>query len=176
MATSTLPNSTPVLRPRPAHNRAKFLIGFGLILAAIVYLIVSNTLTNAQSFYTIQELQQKGAPAVGRSLRVTGAVIGESIQYDVQTLTLTFTAVHTPVDAQEIQALGGLAEVLHLAVNDPTAARLTLMYVGPKPDLIKNEAQVIAVGRLGEDGIFYADEVTFKCPTRYEEAAVQNGN
>ena len=25
-------------------------------------------------------------------------------------------------------------------------------------------------GQLGEDGIFYADELLLKCPTKYEEA------
>jgi cytochrome c-type biogenesis protein CcmE len=33
-----------------------------------------------------------------------------------------------------------------------------------------NEAQAIVTGHLGEDGIFYADELLLKCPTKYEEA------
>ena len=38
------------------------------------------------------------------------------------------------------------------------------------PDLLKNEAQAIMTGRMGEDGVFYAEELLLKCPTRYEEA------
>jgi cytochrome c-type biogenesis protein CcmE len=44
------------------------------------------------------------------------------------------------------------------------------IYVGPKPDLLRDEAQAIMTGHLGEDGVFYADELLLKCPTKYEEA------
>jgi cytochrome c-type biogenesis protein CcmE len=47
---------------------------------------------------------------------------------------------------------------------------MKVIYVGPKPDLLRNEAQAIMTGHLGEDGIFYAEELLLKCPTRYEEA------
>jgi cytochrome c-type biogenesis protein CcmE len=39
--------------------------------------------------------------------------------------------------------------------------------------LLKNEAQAIVTGKLGEDGMFYADELQLKCPTRYDEAPPQ---
>jgi cytochrome c-type biogenesis protein CcmE len=55
-------------------------------------------------------------------------------------------------------------------VTDPSRARIKVVYVGPKPDLLRNEAQAIMTGRLGEDGVFYAEELLLKCPTRYEEA------
>ncbi len=70
---------------------------------------------------------------------------------------------------QEIEKAGGLAEALHAAVSDPAARRLQVVYVGPKPDLLRHEAQAIVTGHLGEDGVFYADELLLKCPTRYEE-------
>jgi cytochrome c-type biogenesis protein CcmE len=72
-------------------------------------------------------------------------------------------------DTDDIEAAGGLAEALHNAVLDPNAARIKVVYVGPRPDLLKNEAQAIVTGQLGEDGVFYADELLLKCPTRYEE-------
>jgi cytochrome c-type biogenesis protein CcmE len=45
-----------------------------------------------------------------------------------------------------------------------------VVYVGVKPDLMRNEAQAIMTGHLGADGIFYAEELLLKCPTKYEEA------
>jgi cytochrome c-type biogenesis protein CcmE len=60
--------------------------------------------------------------------------------------------------------------VLYDAVNDPNRSHLQVVYVGPKPDLLRHEAQAIMTGELGEDGIFYADELLLKCPTKYEEA------
>ena len=75
-----------------------------------------------------------------------------------------------PADAPDIETEGGLAEALHQAVMDPSRARMNVVYVGPKPDLLRNEAQAILTGHLGEDGVFYAEELLLKCPTRYEEA------
>jgi cytochrome c-type biogenesis protein CcmE len=97
-------------------------------------------------------------------------VLGESIQYDPQSLTLQFTVVHMPGDNKQIDAEGGLAAVLHNAVNDPTLPRMDVIYVGVRPDLLQHEAQAIMTGKLGDDGFFYADELLLKCPTKYEEA------
>jgi len=151
-------------------QRTKFLLGGFLILAAVIYLIVSSTQASAEYFMTIDELNAEGQAVVGKNLRASGAVIGDSIQYDPQTLTLTFTVAHVPGDNADIEAQGGLAKVLHQAVVDPNRARMTVVYEGPKPDLLRDEAQAIMTGHLGEDGVFYADELLLKCPTKYEEA------
>ena len=148
----------------------KFVIGGILILGAVVFLIWSSTAANAEYFLTIDELNAKGSGVVDRNLRVSGAVIGDSIQYDPQSLTLSFDVAHVPADNLAIESEGGLAEVLHQAVMDPSRARMKVVYVGPKPDLLRNEAQAIVTGHLGADGVFYAEELLLKCPTRYEEA------
>jgi cytochrome c-type biogenesis protein CcmE len=152
------------------RGRVKFIIGGLLILAAIIYLIVSATQANAEYFMTVNELKNQSGSLVGRSLRISGAVVGDSIQYDPQTMNLTFVIAHVPGDNAAIEMGGGLAAVLHAAVTDPTRARLTIIYNGPKPDLLRDEAQAIITGHLGEDGIFYADELLLKCPTKYQEA------
>ncbi len=151
-------------------SRAKFFIGGILILAAVVYLIASSTTASAEYFLTVEELNARGAANIDRNVRVSGAVIGDSIQYDPASLTLTFVVADVPGDNAVIEAQGGLAAVLHQAVNDPARARLTVVYQGPKPDLLRHEAQAIMTGHLGADGIFYADELLLKCPTKYEEA------
>ena len=151
-------------------QRNKFLFGGLLILAAVVYLIASSTQANAEYFMTIDELSEKGQKVTGKSLRVSGALIGDSIQYDPQTLTLRFTVAHVPGDNAELEAQGGLAEALHQAVIDPGRSRMQVVYIGPRPDLMRNEAQAIMTGTIGPDGVFQADELLLKCPTRYEEA------
>ncbi len=152
------------------QGRAKFIVGGLLILAAVIYLIVSATQANAEFFMTVDELKSKGNSLVGRSLRISGAVIGDSIQYDPQTMNLTFDIAHVPGDNAAIEMGGGLAAVLHAAVTDPARARLTIIYNGPIPDLLRNEAQAIVTGHLNEDGTFSADELLLKCPTKYQEA------
>lgn len=156
--------------PAGSASRAKFLVGGLLIAAAVIYLIVSSTKASAQYFMTVEELAAREDGAYGREVRVSGAVIGDTIRYDPQTLTLTFTVAHIPGSNKEIEAEGGLAAALHKAVIDPNRAQLQAVYVGPKPDLLRDEAQAIMTGRLGEDGVFYAEELLLKCPTKYEEA------
>ena len=152
------------------NPRMKFILGGVLMLAAVIYLIVSSTQASAQYFMTIDELNEKQADALGRELRVSGAIIGESIDYDAQNLVLKFTVAHVPGDNAQIEREGGLSKVLYDAVNDPTRARIDVVFNGVKPDLMRDEAQAIMTGRLGEDGVFYADELLLKCPTKYEEA------
>lgn len=148
----------------------KFVIGGLLILGAVVFLIWSSTAATSEYFLTVDELNAKGADVVDRNLRVSGAVIGDTIKYDAQSLTLSFEVAHVPGDQAIIKDEGGLAEALHQAVVDPTRSRIKIVYVGPMPDLLRHEAQAIVTGKLGEDGVFYADELLLKCPTKYEEA------
>jgi cytochrome c-type biogenesis protein CcmE len=148
----------------------KFVIGGFLILGAVVFLIWTSTAASAEYFLTIDELNAKGSGVVEKNLRVSGAVIGDSIQYDAQSLTLSFEVAHVPADNLAIESEGGLAEVLHQAVMDPSRSRIKVVYVGPRPDLLRNEAQAIMTGHMSEDGVFYAEELLLKCPTRYEEA------
>jgi len=153
-----------------SSGRWKFIVGGVLIIAAVVYLIISSTQASAEYFLTIDELEEKGESVLARDLRISGAVIGESIQYDPQELKLTFTVANIPGDNKEIEEKGGLGAVLYQAVNDPNANQLQVVYIGVKPDLLRHEAQAIMTGQVGDDGVFYADELLLKCPTKYEEA------
>jgi cytochrome c-type biogenesis protein CcmE len=151
-------------------GRGKFIVGGLLIVAAVIYLIWTSASANAQYFMTVDEVKSKGAQMIGRQLRVSGAVIGDSIQYDSQSLKLSFAIAHTPGSQSEVDKQGGMAAVLHQAVIDPNRSHLQVVYQGVKPDLLRNEAQAIITGRLGEDGVFYADELLLKCPTKYQDA------
>ena len=158
-------------------KRMKFIFGGVLILVAVIYLIATSTSANAQYFHTVDELVSNPGKNLDRQIRVSGAVIGDSINYDAQTLTLTFSVAHVPDSSREIEDEGGLAEVLSQAVNDPNRNRISVSYTGVKPDLLRHEAQAIMTGHMGEDGVFYADELLLKCPTKYEEAVPeQAGN
>ncbi len=171
---SVVPTKAPSKTASP--GKLKFIIGGVLIVAAIVYLIVSSTAANAQFFLTIDELMaQKSSlmntqTGVTREVRISGAVVGSTIQYDSKNLTLTFDVANIPGDQKVIDAQGGLAAVLHQAVIDPKAARLSIVYKGVKPDLLKDEAQAIMTGTLGSNGVFTATELLLKCPTRYSDA------
>lgn len=144
-------------------NRVKFMVGGVLILAAVAYLIVSSTLTGARYFITVDEIHNDPA-LVGETVRISGAVIGESIVYDEENLIIEFTISHVPAETED------LAMALYQSVNDPTMARLNVRVENQvKPDLLQNEAQAILTGHLDENGVFQADELLLKCPSRFEE-------
>jgi cytochrome c-type biogenesis protein CcmE len=164
MAEATWEKSASPAVKSTAGGRLKFLIGGLLILAAVAYLIISGTSAGARYFITVDELVAN-RDYVGKTVRISGAVIGDTIQYDSQNLIMDFTIAHIPTEYQN------LALTLYEAANDPNATRLPVHIVNqPKPDLLQHEAQAILTGKLGEDGVFYASELLLKCPTRFEEA------
>ncbi len=159
---------------KPARSgRWQFLVGGALILSAVAYLVFSGTLVGARFFISVEELLSD-AKYAGQTVRITGAVVGETIRIDDNNPAATvieFTIAHIPT------APADLAETLHIAANDPTATHLKVYVSGqPKPELLQHEAQAILSGTLGEDGIFYASELNFKCPSRFEEGGPMMGD
>jgi cytochrome c-type biogenesis protein CcmE len=163
-ATWEKPKSAGLPSSGGSSGRWKFLIGGLLILGAVAYLIASGMTAGARYYITIDDLVGS-AEYTGKSVRVAGVVLGETIQYDNQNLILDFTVANVPMDYEN------LAEALHYAANNTGATRIQVhMENEVKPDLLRHEAQAIMTGTLGEDGIFYATELNLKCPTRFEEA------
>lgn len=151
-------------------NRLKFVVGGALFIVAVIFMVISATQATAEFFLTVGELQQAKQDYVGENLRVSGAVLGESIAFNADTGLLHFTIAHIPGDEDEIEAAGGLSMVLHKAVLDSDNPRLAVIYDGPQPDMLRDEAQAIVTGSLNADGVFVAEELLLKCPTKYEEA------
>ena len=149
-------------------KNTKLIIGVVIIIAAVVYLIASSTLSQSQYFLTVEELQSNQAEYVGKNVRMSGAVLGDTIEYDPQTLELTFQVAQIPGDHRVIEQMGGMSVVLAQAAQDPTLPKMTIHYVGPRPDLLKDEAQAIITGSLDENGIFQASELLLKCPSKYQ--------
>jgi cytochrome c-type biogenesis protein CcmE len=156
-------------KSRPANNnRVKFAIATVLLLGAMAFMMFNGTLFNGRFFITVDELLSR-PDLVSKSVKITGAVIGDTIDFDPDTQVLSFTIAHVTDKIEELEDEGGLAKVLHEAVSDPTAQRLKVVVRNqPLPDLLRDEAQAILTGKLGADGVFYADELNLKCPSKYE--------
>lgn len=151
-------------------NRLKFFIGGGLFLVAVIFMIISATRATAEFFMTVKELQDADGDLRGQNLRISGAVIGDSIRYDTARDELQFIIAHIPGDQDEIREAGGLSFVLHRAVTDPNTPRQRILYKGAPPDMLRNESQAILTGTLSPEGVFIAEELLLKCPSKYEEA------
>jgi cytochrome c-type biogenesis protein CcmE len=157
--------SVKIKAPRERSRLA--LLGFVLMTAMIV-MILSATIASGRFFITVDEVLAR-PELQGKTVKISGAVIGETIRFDPATQTIMFTIVHVPDSIAEIKDNGGLAKILHQAVSDPTLNRLQVVVPNQAmPDLLQNEAQAILTGKLGEDGVFYADELNLKCPSKYE--------
>lgn len=165
-ATWEKPKGVALPAAKGSKGRLKFLIGGLLILGAVAYLLVSGTAAGARYFITVDELLNGSkSQYLGKSVRISGAVLGDTIQYDEQNLIINFTIANIPTDYSD------LAEALHTSATDPNATHLAVRVEGQvKPDLLQHEAQAILTGKLGADGIFHADELLLKCPTRFTDA------
>lgn len=148
-------------------GRLKFMIAGLLVLGAAIYLVVTGTLSGARFFITVDELVNDPA-FMGETVRISGAVIGDSINYnttDPDMPVIEFTISHIPAE------FDNLALALHESVSNPDLAKVAVRVENEAmPDLLQHEAQAILTGYLDENGVFQANELLLKCPSRFEEA------
>jgi len=122
----------------------KFIIGGIVIVVAIGWLIFSSIGGSSSYYLTVAELRAEGPSE--RVRRVSGTIVGESIDWNPRELVLKF----------EIE---------------DTSGQLPVIYHGPRPDMFRDGAQAVIEGKYGMDGVFRAGNLLLKCPSKYEEAA-----
>jgi cytochrome c-type biogenesis protein CcmE len=127
------PKNTDRARLKNRGERVKFLIGGLLILGVVVYLIISGTVSGARYFITVDNLMSN-PQYVGQTVRISGAVLGDSIQYDAEKLLIQFTIANVP------EKFDNLAVAL-TAVRARTT-HLNVVVESVKPDL-SSTAQAI---------------------------------
>ena len=162
------PNAQAISKALTQGNKLKFiLVSIGLI-AVVGFLLITGTASSGQYFITVNSLISR-PELMGKTVRVTGAVIGSSIHNDQNAHTFSFTLANLNDDPAALDKSGGLAKALHMAVVDPTSNHLNVVVLNqPMPDLLQDEAQAILTGTLDANGVFHADEVLLKCPSRYQ--------
>jgi cytochrome c-type biogenesis protein CcmE len=125
-----------------ANKKTKFVVGGVVIVLAIVYLIYTGIQSTSAYFFTVDELLAR-SDMVGRTVRVSGWVDPNTIDYNNKDLILAF----------EIFSEDG--------------ARVPIVFNGPKPDQMREGAEAIVEGKF--DGTkFTAQTLLLKCPSRYE--------
>ena len=123
----------------------KVIVATVVILATVAYLALTGVRDNKSYYVTISELQGMGNKAYVRHLRVAGNVAPGSIH-----------RVGTYVDFSLLEQ----------------GRKLDVSYKGtePPPDTFKDDAQALAVGTYGKDGIFHATQLQAKCASKYAPA------
>ena len=136
-----------------ANTKIKFFVGGAVIVALIGYLIVSSISTQGAYFREVGEVLNQQAALTGKSLRVSGKVVTESIQYDAANLDLQFK-ISDPADVNK---------------------QLPIHFHGVQPDQIGREnTEAIVEGVLGQNGSVEANNLLLKCPSRYEEGVAKD--
>ncbi|HKP28734.1 MAG TPA: cytochrome c maturation protein CcmE [Gemmatimonadales bacterium] len=128
--------------------RNKFLLGAGIIIASVIFLIASGVKETGVYFLTPSELVNK--------------VEADPTFYDVG---IKVGAKVVPGSIRRDDA----ARRVDFAVSDGSR-QFDVTYVGIVPDTFTdaNDIEVIVEGKYGRDGIFRATEVLAKCGSRYE--------
>ncbi len=134
-------SARPTIRSRA--GAVKFLVGGLVILAAIAYVTFSSFQSNAVYYYTLQEFNTQRAKVVGQTVRVNGPLDKSSIRLDQKNMVLNFNMTD-----------GGVI--------------LPVVYRGVVPDTLTTGESVVAEGHLDSRGVFQADTILVKCPSKYE--------
>lgn len=123
------------------HKRIAFILIGLASLSIAAYLAASAFRNNLIFFFSPTQVAAKEAP-VNRTFRVGGLVQEGTLKRDQDGLTVRFT------------------------VTD-TAASIPVVYKGILPDLFKEGRGCVAQGRVGSDGVFYAESVLAKHDENY---------
>jgi cytochrome c-type biogenesis protein CcmE len=123
------------------HKRIAFIVGGLAALGVAAALVLSAFQNNLVFFFSPSQVAAKEAP-VNKTFRVGGLVQNGTLQRDNDGLTVRFT------------------------VTD-TAKSIPVVYKGILPDLFKEGKGCVAQGRIGDDGVFYADQVLAKHDENY---------
>ncbi|RXH55621.1 cytochrome c maturation protein CcmE [Granulicella sibirica] len=130
----------------PAKSPVKIIIAVAVILATVGYLAFTGVRDTKSYYVTISELNAMGGKAYTRHLRVAGNVAPGSIK-----------RVGTNASFQLMEQ-GKLLQVSYQGSEPP-------------PDTFKDDAQALAVGMYGHDGVFHATQLQAKCASKYAPAA-----
>jgi cytochrome c-type biogenesis protein CcmE len=138
-------------------NSVRIGIAVAIIIGTIGWLAFTGYSSNKSYYVTIAELGSMGNKAYHSQLRVEGFVKPGSIVQD---------GTHVDFILDEYES------------HSPKAASgrlLKVSYKGsePPPDTFKDDAQALAEGSYGRDGIFHATGLQAKCASKY--APVQPG-
>jgi cytochrome c-type biogenesis protein CcmE len=123
------------------HKRIVFIVCCLCALGLAAWLVLAAFKNNLVFFFSPTQVAAKEAPQ-GRTFRIGGLVENGTLKRDQDGLTIRFT------------------------VTD-TANTIPVVYKGILPDLFKEGRGCVAQGKVGSDGVFYADQIMAKHDENY---------
>ena len=151
---NTLPPAYPVEQPQEERRsvlrrHGRLIIGGTLFLGALIYFAWLAFQGSTVYYLTVDEIRTQGASAYGVQNRVSGKLVPESFEREPQGTLASFALA-----------------------DEGGSHTLPTSYNGVVPDLFFNEhSEIIAEGNYGPDGVFHADQIIVKCPSKYASQA-----
>ncbi|MDR3764164.1 MAG: cytochrome c maturation protein CcmE [Acidobacteriota bacterium] len=127
------------------NKYVKFGIPIVLILAGLGYLAFTGVEESKSYYVTIKEMSEMGNGVYSKRLRVAGNVEPGSIHRQGTHVQFTLTEQ---------------GRTLNVAYSGTEAP----------PDTFKDNAQALAEGSYGRDGVFHAKQLQAKCASKYAPA------
>jgi cytochrome c-type biogenesis protein CcmE len=131
-------------------------IASAIVLGTVGYLAFQGAASSKSYYVTVPEMNAMGDKAYQRSLRVEGVVKPATIQANGTHVTFVLTEFES-----------------HNPKATATPRSVVVNYQGsePPPDTFKGDAQALAIGTYGRDGVFHATQLQAKCASKYAPAA-----
>ena len=138
-------------------SQFKFGLGILIVSSCVVLLVVSGFQDTSMYYFTVTELEAREAEFVGKKIKLAGKVVPGSIRRDDSSLDLSFK-IWEPV------AEGG------------GSSHRPIYYKGIVPDTFRDESDVVLEGSTAQDGVFHAEHLLAKCPSKYESKSYEEMN
>lgn len=134
-----------------SSNSLRIGIAVAIIVATIGWLAYTGYGSSKSYYVTIAELGGMGDRAYRSNLRVEGFVRPGSIERNGTHVNF----VLNEFESHSARAAGG--RTLRISYNGTE----------PPPDTFKDDAQALAAGTFGHDGVFHASQLQAKCASKY---------
>lgn len=149
------PQAPPPVSARSARKRpGRYGRWVALAVIAGLIAVIGSTVRGSAFVYSkyVDEVAspEQRARWIGRTVRIEGLVAPSSIEHRPGTRVFRFRVTRNE-------------------------AVIPVQYSGIVPDTFRDCAGVTVRGALQPDGLFMADEIIAKCPSKYEAATVING-
>ncbi|MDC3414546.1 cytochrome c maturation protein CcmE [Aquibacillus sp. 3ASR75-11] len=127
-------------------KRIKWMI-VSILFFGVVGALIYSSIGNAATFYmTVDELKAEQGQIAGKPIKLSGKIVGDSIEFDSDKILLTF----------------------ELRGEENKEFRVPIQYEGAKPDTLNDGWEAIVTGKLSPNGKLVATELLVKCPSKYE--------
>jgi cytochrome c-type biogenesis protein CcmE len=123
----------------------KIVAAVAVVIATVSWLAYTGVRDTKSYYVTITELNGMGKEKFSRNLRVAGNVAPGSIQRSGPNASFVL-------------------------VEQGKQLRVNYQGSEPPPDTFKDDAQALAVGTYGRDGVFHATQLQAKCASKYAPA------